>query len=335
MPGGFAKQARVERIEHFSLQKHSIVIGGGFQQTPAGEKCARAHLHIHMHAAIGERLQKRQQAQAAGGLFQIVRDGQNVRHDGILAGEAAGRQSSRSARDLQESPRCDISRAVEERAVFRRRENNPLIRVLQGITVCYARIYHGLTVARSPHLPKKGAAILVCNHTSSLDPILLQAICPRLVRWMMAKEYFQVKPLRFFFRAVGVILVDRGGRDMAATRAALRALDDGYVLGVFPEGKIETSSDLLPFMSGIGMMALRSGAPVYAAYLDGTQRGKDMVEVYVHRVRATVAFGPQVDLSGLNNDKEGIQTATARIQEAVEALKNTYCPPPATADTSS
>ncbi len=54
---------------------------------------------------------------------------------------------------------------------------------------------------------------------------------------MMAKEYFDFKPLRWLFDTVGVILVERSGRDMAATRAAMRALEQGYVLGVFPEGK--------------------------------------------------------------------------------------------------
>jgi 1-acyl-sn-glycerol-3-phosphate acyltransferase len=151
--------------------------------------------------------------------------------------------------------------------------------------------------------------------------VLIQAVCPRLVRWMMAKEYFDVKPLRFFFNAVGVILVDRNGRDASATRAAMRALEDGYVLGIFPEGKIETTSELLPFHQGIGLLALRSGAPVHPCYLTGTQRGREMVEAFLQPRKAAISFAPPVNLADIQPTRNGVQEATERIRSSVLKLK--------------
>jgi 1-acyl-sn-glycerol-3-phosphate acyltransferase len=209
-------------------------------------------------------------------------------------------------------------------ANFNRPENHWLVRAMLAGSGCYTKIFHRLTILRRSRLPKKGAAILVCNHTSSLDPLLLQAASQRLVRWMMAREYFDVKPLRLVFNGVGVILVQRGGRDMAATRAAMRALDAGYVLGVFPEGKIESSTDLIPFQNGIGLLALKTGAPVYPAFLDGTQRGQEMIQPFFVSNEVSVAFGDPVDLSGLTNCRQGIEEATQRIFSAVQSLRTAF-----------
>jgi 1-acyl-sn-glycerol-3-phosphate acyltransferase len=203
-----------------------------------------------------------------------------------------------------------------------RAENSAVAHALQAVGRCYARIYHRLEVRSPCRLPRQGPAILVCNHTTALDPVLIQSVCPRLIRWMMAKEYFDRKSLRWLFDVVGVILVERSGRDMAATRHAMRALEAGQVLGVFPEGRIETSTQLLPFQSGIGLLALKSGASVYPAYLDGNQRGRDMLEVFFARNEASIAFGAAVDLSKLDKSRQDMEQAAIRIQAAVQNLQN-------------
>ena len=203
----------------------------------------------------------------------------------------------------------------------RRPENRLTIRLLQAIDVCVARIYHQ-TIVRAPlRLPRHGPAILICNHTSGLDPLLIQAVCPRLIVWMMAKEYYEIKAMNWLFRAIEVIPVDRGGRDLAATRSALRALEAGRILGVFPKGKIETTRDLLPFQTGVALMAIKANVPVYPAYLDGTQRNKSMVAALLTRNRATLSFGPAVEFDRSATSKEVLQDATERMTAAVTELK--------------
>jgi 1-acyl-sn-glycerol-3-phosphate acyltransferase len=184
----------------------------------------------------------------------------------------------------------------------------------------FSTMYHDLKVLTPCPLPARGGAILVCNHTSSLDPILLQAAVPRVITWMMAKEYNNVFGVQWFLNAIEPILVERSGRDMAATRAALRALKDGKILGLFPEGKIAKTAELLPFQSGIALLALKSGAPVYPAYLDGTQRMKGMIEAFARPNHVTLAFGPQVVLNGEEDGREGLEAATEKIRAAIAAL---------------
>jgi 1-acyl-sn-glycerol-3-phosphate acyltransferase len=181
--------------------------------------------------------------------------------------------------------------------------------------------FHEITTFSPSQLPRKGAAILVCNHISGLDPMLVQAASPRLVIWMMAKEYYDIKALTWLYKLVDAIPVERSGRDLTATRAALRALNQGRVLGVFPEGKLETSRDLLPFQTGVALMAIKTGVPVYPAYLDGTQRGKAMVAAISRANHATLRFGPPIDISGESTSKESLERATDAIQQAVQRLK--------------
>ena len=193
----------------------------------------------------------------------------------------------------------------------------------------FSTCFHDLTLLTPfPDLPPSGGAILVCNHTSSLDPVLLQAASPRLITWMMAKEYAYMFGGRWFFEAIEPILVERSGRDLAATRSALRALKDGKLLGLFPEGRIEKSRELLDFQTGVALLAMKSGAPVYPAYLDGGQRCKGMVEAFFVPNRITLAFGPPVQFDRKAEGREGLEQATKRIKDAVAALANLTARPP-------
>ena len=192
---------------------------------------------------------------------------------------------------------------------------------MRAIDTVFARVYHSLTITTPARLPREGGGILVCNHVSSVDPLLLQSACPqRLVIWMMAKEYMDLPVLGWCFRQLGVIPVDRGGHDSASLRAALRALKDGRILGVFPEGKIETDDDLLPFHTGAALMAIRANVPVFPAYQDGTQRHHGMWAACLRRQKAAVAFGPPVQFDRSGTSRETLESATAAIRAAVAAL---------------
>ena len=217
-------------------------------------------------------------------------------------------------------PRAAAPTAAAPAPSNRRPENRPMIRVLQAADVCFARIYHRLYVRAPQQLPRTGPAILVCNHVSGVDPLLIQSVCPRLITWMMAREWYELPVLGWIFRTVGAIPVQRSGRDLAATRAALRALNRGGVLGMFPEGRIETDQELLPFQTGVAMMAIKTGVPVFPAYLDGSQRGRDIVPAVLTPCTAAIAFGPAVDFDRSCTSREALDSATARIKTAVEQL---------------
>ena len=114
--------------------------------------------------------------------------------------------------------------------------------------------------------------IFVANHTTGYDPLILQVSSKfRPIQFMMAKEYYEKKPLHWFYKALRVIPVNRTGNDTASFRTALRALKDGACIGMFPEGKISEDGRMnVRGREGVALLAPMSGATVVPAYISGT-----------------------------------------------------------------
>lgn len=195
-------------------------------------------------------------------------------------------------------------------------------RALRAFNRVYCHGFHRIDVQSPPNLPAKGPAILVCNHISGLDPLLLQSVVARPIIWMMAREYYELKALRWLYEAVEAIPVERNGRDSSATRAALRALGNGRVLGIFPEGRIETSCELLPFQTGVAMMAIRTRALVVPTHIEGTNRGKNMLQAFISANNVKLRFGQPIHLAdNAHGDKPDLNISTDRILQSVLKLK--------------
>ncbi len=187
-------------------------------------------------------------------------------------------------------------------------------RLLKGLTRMWARGWHHIDVLSPCRLPKTGPAILVANHVSPVDPLLLQSTTDRVIVWMMAKEFFEMPILRTAFERLTFIPVSRSGRDTAALKAALRTLDAGKVLGIFPEGRISTTGTIGRLQPGAAMIADRSGAGVWPAYLRGTMPQWNIFRAYLEPQEVVVSHGSQAVLD--RNDP------TSTIFHALDALRS-------------
>ncbi len=201
-------------------------------------------------------------------------------------------------------------------------ETRPGLRALWAVNYLTSRCWHDLTIHTPCVIPRHGPAILTCNHISGIDPMLVQAASRRPIVWMMAGEYYEMKSMGWVYRTIGNIPVSRGGRDMAAMRHAMRALQCGRVLGIFPEGRISPTREYLPFQTGVALIAMRMGVNIYPASLEGTQRNKGMVEAFIHRQRAEITFGEPIRFSKSDPDRRDINTVTAELQTITERLRD-------------
>lgn len=192
-------------------------------------------------------------------------------------------------------------------------DRTPFIRTAHALNRAYAFAFQRLKVVTPCPLPREGPAILICNHVSGLDPFLLQATCPRVIRWMMAKEYFDIPRTRGLCERMGYISVARSGRDSASLKAGLRALAAGQIIGIFPEGKINDTPDILPFQPGVALLASRGKAMVYPARLT-MQHFHSMVYPALDPQRPKLAFGQPFQPSG------DLAEASAAMREAIVAL---------------
>lgn len=143
------------------------------------------------------------------------------------------------------------------------------INILDGFLRLYIKYFHRFKYQPVP-LPESGAALLVSNHVSGLDPLLMIAACNRPVRFMIAQEQYDRFGLNWVFRQVGCIPLQRGARIEKPFRAALQALENGEVVALFPEGAIHTRrKPAKRLKGGVAKLSELSGAPVYPVTIDG------------------------------------------------------------------
>lgn len=153
---------------------------------------------------------------------------------------------------------------------------------LDGWTRLICRYLHQLPKLKVA-LPDKGPAIIVANHVSGLDPLLLIAASKRPLRFLIAREEYERPIVNWLFKKAGCIPVDRTGRPEQALRQALRALQQGEVIALFPHGKIHLDSDPpRKIKGGVARLASWSGAPVFSIRIDGvTAQGKVFIAPFV------------------------------------------------------
>jgi 1-acyl-sn-glycerol-3-phosphate acyltransferase len=150
---------------------------------------------------------------------------------------------------------------------------------VDGLVRLLCKHVHGLDDAQQVPLPSSGAAIVVANHVSGLDPFLLISACRRPLRFLIAREEYERPGLQWLFKASGCIPVDRSGRPEKALRQALRALEQGEVVALFPHGKIHLDTDPpLKIKGGVARLAAWSQTPIYPVRIEGV-RGQGHVAI--------------------------------------------------------
>ncbi len=212
----------------------------------------------------------------------------------------------------------------------RRPEIHGGLRVLWWINAGYCAFLHRLELRGMAPLPEHGPAILIANHTCGIDHMLLQAGSRRVLGFMIAQEFYDFWLCRPFCQLLNCIPVKRDGRDLAATRAALRALEQGRVVPIFPEGKILPTSgrEIGEAKPGVAYLALRSRAPVIPAYIRGTPESRDVFRALAWPSHARLVFGPPIDLAPYYSENEGhlsrekLSQATDVMMDAIRALRD-------------
>jgi len=145
-----------------------------------------------------------------------------------------------------------------------------IINMLDGWMRLLCRRVHKLSPDIVINLPKTGAAIVVANHVSGLDPFLLMTASRRPLRFLIAREEYERPILHWLFKAGGCIPVDRTGRPELALRQALKALQAGEVLALFPHGKIHLDNDPpRKLKGGVARLSAWTQTAIYPVRIDG------------------------------------------------------------------
>lgn len=200
--------------------------------------------------------------------------------------------------------------------------------VLRGLIYVAMRLCYRLNVHGRYHLPKQGGALLVCNHVSFMDALVLGGASPRPLRFVMDQPIFDSPWLKWWFQLVGAIPIESERHSPGALRRALddvsEALRQGEIVMVFPEGRLTPDGDIHTFRRGLETILARDNVPVIPAGLAGlwgswtSHYDGKALKKWPSRFRAPVSlhFGPPIMA------QEAEQVALRRYLEArVRALK--------------
>ena len=189
-----------------------------------------------------------------------------------------------------------------------------LVRLLFRVKV------HGLE-----NLPGDRNFVLTPNHTSMLDAPLVAAVLPsaqmRQTHWAGATEIMLANPImRLISRLAQVLPIDRygGGTGAKNLTLAIAALSRDKNLVWFPEGRITTTGEMLPFREGIGIMLDRQPVAAVPVYIQGAREAMPVEATFPKLKPVTIVFGPACDPTALAQEGEG-ETAPARIARALQA----------------
>ena len=186
--------------------------------------------------------------------------------------------------------------------------------VFRSMFRSFFAFYYRWRVIGAHNVPADGPVILCANHINNFDPPLLGCGIERQVHFMAKEELFRIPVLSFLITQFGAFPVKRGAGDRAAIRATLKILEEGKVLGIFPEGTRSKTGEVGQGMSGTAMFALKSDAQVIPVAIVGPYRLFRPV---------TIIYGKPIDLSHYKEGKatgETMKEVTELIMQSIRDL---------------
>lgn len=171
-----------------------------------------------------------------------------------------------------------------------------IYRLSQAVFRLVFRLYFRWEVRGVEHLTRTGGGLLVCNHTSFLDPPLAGTPWPRPVNYLAREDLFHVPLLAAWMRACHTIPVKRGAGSLYSLRRVVEVIRQGGVVLVFPEGTRSGTGALQDARGGAGLIIKMTGAPVFPCYIQGAYDAWSRHAWFPWPRKIHVTYGPPVTL---------------------------------------
>ena len=201
-----------------------------------------------------------------------------------------------------------------------KRASPPIYRLLQAFFRFVAWALLRQEVTGLEHVPAEGPFLVVVNHLSMVEPVLIFNRFPRQMMMFAADKWKRTPGLSHLAEAVGVIWVARGEADLRAIKDMLRAFKAGYALGMAPEGTRSKTGQLQPGKPGAAYLADRAQVPLVPVGVAGPEKlGRNLRRL--RRTPVRMAVGPAFRLPGQGRAKaEELEQHTEEIMCRIAAL---------------
>jgi 1-acyl-sn-glycerol-3-phosphate acyltransferase len=233
--------------------------------------------------------------------------------------------------DFQLKPARDHGLPLTQRLKSTRREGGLIDTIAQvsarTLVRGYLRVWHRVTHEGLENLPASCPLVMVANHTSHLDSVVMAAALPwrlrRTVFPLAAGDIFFETPVISVFSAVVI-----NALPMWRQKVGRHAMDDlrtrlvedtcGYIL--FPEGRLSNDGALQPFKAGLGMLVAGTRVPVVPCYIRGAFDALPRNRALPRPRKITLRVGPPLMFADVENDRDGWRTVVERVEGAIRGL---------------
>lgn len=184
------------------------------------------------------------------------------------------------------------------------------------------KIFGRCEVIGRENIPAKGGVLLCGNHVSYIDPPALGAGSTRQVHFMAKLELFQIPVVGTIIKGLGAFPVKRGTADRAALKKAIDYLQNGKVVGMFPEGARSLDGKLMKPEPGVGMIVLRAQVPVVPVALVNTEKLLPPHSVFFKFTKLKMVYGKPIPLDDLygQNGREAVEEVGRRIMAGIDEM---------------
>jgi 1-acyl-sn-glycerol-3-phosphate acyltransferase len=173
-------------------------------------------------------------------------------------------------------------------------------------------------------IPRKGGVLVVANHQSFFDPLLVGMGCHRPVSYVARDSLFRFKPFGWLIHSVNAFPIDRDGIGLAGIKEALKRLKRGEMVLIFPEGTRTVSGEIGVFRPGFTTLAVRSKSAILPVAIDGAYRCWPKSQMLPGLGRIRVSYGRPLmpEEYATLDERELLQLVESRIRRCYDQLRN-------------
>jgi len=225
--------------------------------------------------------------------------------------------AARGTRHAAETPLMSQTRRPQK-------QRSLIWRSLQTISAILTRVMFNLQVRGRDNMPKAGGALVVSNHQSYLDPVVLAVTFDRPFAFLADSYLFKIGPFAWLIRKLNAFPIEQGKGDVGAVKQTIRLLQEGEVLNVFPEGTRTKDGQLQPVLGGVALAIRRAKVPVIPAIIVGAYEAYPRHRIIPRPGRIRVIYGKPIRLDHLKGDEivSHIQLTFARMFEEARAWRD-------------
>lgn len=182
----------------------------------------------------------------------------------------------------------------------------------------FCNLYFSFEISGRENIPVKGGFLLASNHKSNLDPVILGVVSTRKLTFMAKDSLFKVPVFSWVLTHVNAFPVKRNTADTSALKSAIKRINSGGGLLIFPEGTRSESEETSKIQPGIGFIAAKTNAPVVPVFVSGTEVALPKGAKLIRWAKIKITFGKAVSY----NKALPYQEIADRIMNNVRSLQS-------------